>query len=147
MSWYEIKIDADGDIFMATAPAFPEVTTFGEDMEAALKNARDAIEEAIAGRIYDSEDIPLTLSQTTGRGYFIQLPVLTYLKAGLYMVCREAGVSRAELARRLKWHREQVDRLFRLDHNSKMDQIQEAFDALGITISVSIGTQPNKWAA
>ncbi len=29
------------------------------------------------------------------------------------------------------WHREQIDRLFRLDHASKLERMQAAFRALG----------------
>jgi Ni,Fe-hydrogenase maturation factor len=44
----------------------------------------------------------------------------------------------AELTRLLGWHREQVDRLFRLDHASRSDQIEEAFAALNQQIDVSV---------
>jgi antitoxin HicB len=50
------------------------------------------------------------------------------------MFCRVKEISRAELARRLKWHREQVDRLFRLDHKSQLDQLEAAFKAIGIPL-------------
>jgi antitoxin HicB len=53
---------------------------------------------------------------------YVKLPLLSALKMQLYTAVREAGISRAELARRLGWHREQVDRLFRLDHASRVDQ-------------------------
>ena len=49
------------------------------------------------------------------------------IASALYMICSRRGVSRAELARRLEWHREQVDRLFRLDHKSRLDQMEAAF--------------------
>jgi len=44
--------------------------------------------------------------------------------------------------RDLGWHREQVDRLFRLDHNSRIDQLEEAFRALGhpLRFNLSAGT-------
>jgi antitoxin HicB len=43
---------------------------------------------------------------------------------------RKRGVSKAELARRLHWHRHQVDRLFDFCHASQLDQIDAAFRAL-----------------
>jgi len=51
---------------------------------------------------------------------------------------REAGLTRAELQRRLKWQRESVDRLFRLDHNSRIDQLDQAFRALGREIEIGL---------
>ncbi|PSJ19663.1 HicB family protein, partial [Halomonas sp. ND22Bw] len=38
--------------------------------------------------------------------------------------------------RRLNWKRESVDRLFRLDHRSRLDQIEAAFNAIGEEVSV-----------
>lgn len=46
--------------------------------------------------------------------------------------------TRAELARRLGWHREQVDRLFRLDHASRLDRLKATFKALHREMGVEI---------
>jgi antitoxin HicB len=133
--WYEVTLDADeNDAFLVTAPQFPEVTSFGNSIEEALVHGRNAIEEAIAGRIAEGQNIPHPLRKTKGRGHFVEVPALVYLKSALYMICRKKGVSRAELTRRLGWHREQVDRLFRLDHNSQIDQLEAAFKAIGVPL-------------
>jgi antitoxin HicB len=137
MSWYRINIEKDGDTFLVTAPDFPEVTTFGEDLPLALQHGRDAIEEAIAGRIADNRDVPQPTAKAPAagaKGHRVQISTLSLLKAALYILSRANRVSRAELARRLGWHREQVDRLFRLDHNSRLDQIEAAFAALGVEL-------------
>jgi antitoxin HicB len=57
-------------------------------------------------------------------------------------VLRESGITRAELARRLGWHREQVDRLFRLEHASRLDRLEAAFKALAHEIDVSVQAEP-----
>jgi antitoxin HicB len=133
--WYEVVLDADdNDTFMVTAPQFPEVTTFGASQEEACAFGRAAIEEAIAARIADGEDIPHPLTKTKGRGHYVEVPLMVYIKSALYMFCRVKGISRAELARSLKWHREQVDRLFRLDHKSQLDQLEAAFKAIGVPL-------------
>ena len=64
--------------------------------------------------------------------------VLPSLKLDLYSACRTAGVTRAELARRLGWHREQVDRLFRLRHASRLDQLEAAAKAVGLEIALDV---------
>lgn len=136
--WYEIKLDVDdNDTFLVTAPAFPEVTTFGVDQREALVQGRAAIEEAIAARIADHEDIPNPV-RDPGKGSFVQLSALIFLKSALYMICKLDNISRAELARRLGWGREQVDRLFRIDHNSRLDQLEAAFKAVGADIGFSV---------
>src|SRR5712692_10036506 len=119
MLGYRIKTEPDDNgTLLVTCPALPEVTTFGEDEADTLRRARDAIEEALAARIARGEDIPAGHR----RGLVVRLPTLTALKVELYRRLRRAGITRAELARRLQWNRESVDRLFRLDHASRLDQ-------------------------
>ena len=134
---YKIQTTPDDNgTFLVTCPDLPEVTTYGEDGPSVLSNAVSAIEEAIAARISEGADIP-TPALKAGDSV-ARLPALTAVKTLLYMALKAQGMSRAELARRLGWHREQVDRLFRLDHASRLDQLEAAFDALGRTLDVRV---------
>lgn len=136
MLGYRIKLEADdNDTLLVTCPALPEVTTFGDDESDAMQRAIGAIEEAIAARIADGEDVPE--GQTRGPR-LVRLPTLDVLKIELYRQLRNAKITRAELARRLGWKRESVDRLFRLDHASRLEQLEAAFGALGRAVSVSV---------
>jgi antitoxin HicB len=129
----------DNGTQLVTCPAFPEVTTFVSRGGGA--HALAAIEEAIAARIADGDPLPRPATDAQRKrhkGLAVKLPLLTSLKAQLYMATREAGVTRAELARRLGWHREQVDRLFRLDHASRVDQIEAAFEKLHRNVDVRV---------
>ena len=132
------KIEDGNPNWLVTAPAFPELTTFADDKREACVQGLHAIEEAIAGHIADGLDVPAPMKTTPGKGYFVEVPALTFLKIVLYMICSRRGVSCAELARRLDWHREQVDRLFRLDHQSRLDQMEAAFEALGISLTMDV---------
>jgi antitoxin HicB len=140
MLGYPIKLTPDdNDTFLVTCPALPEVTTFGKTQEEIQHAATSAIEEAIAARISYGEALPpLVPPGRAGRSRFVKLPALTALKAQLYIVLRESGVTRAELARRLGWHREQVDRLFRLNHGSRLDRLEAAFKALQRELDVRL---------
>jgi antitoxin HicB len=132
---YRVKLTRDdNETILVTCPALPEVTTFGEDRDDALRHAVDAIEEALAARIARGEAVPAG----NARGALVRLPALTALKVELYSQLRHAGIRRAELQRRLGWNRESVDRLFRLDHASRLDQIEQAFRALGRAIDIHI---------
>lgn len=136
MLGYRVKLEADdnGTLFVV-CPALPEVTTFGNDESDAIRHARGAIEEAIASRIAEGEDVP----EGQSRGpRLVRLPALTVLKIELYRQLREVKMTRAELARRLGWKRESVDRLFRLDHASRLEQLEAAFAALGRAVSISV---------
>ena len=136
MLGYRIKLEPDDNgTLLVTCPALPEVTTFGDNEADAIRHAVGAIEEAIAARMADGKDIP----EGQRRGpHLVRLPVLTVLKIELYRQLREAGMTRAELARRLGWRHESVDRLFRLGHASRLEQIEAAFRVLGQAVSVSV---------
>ena len=132
---YPIKLEPDDDTLLVTCPLLPEVTSFGDDEADALDHARDAVEEALAARIHGGKEIPAPPARPRGRA--VRLPALSALKLELYWALGEAGITRAELARRLRWNRESVDRLFRLDHASRLNQLEAAFAALGRRIDVS----------
>ncbi len=125
----------DNGTLLVTCPDLPEVTTFGEDEADALRHARDAIEEALAARIADGREIP----QPRARSKIVaSLPTQTALKVCLYRALQDQKITRAELSRRLHWRREQVDRLFRLGHATRLDQFDAAFRALGREVRLSI---------
>jgi antitoxin HicB len=133
---YDIKIEPDDNgTYLVTCPDLPEVTTFGESEADVLKRAHAAIEEALAARIADGLEIPLP-RKNTSRAF--RLPSSSFLKVLLYLEAKHAGISRAEIARRLGWHRNSVDRLFQLDHASKLDQIEKAFGAINRTLELEI---------
>ena len=133
---YHIKLEADDNkSLLVTCPAFPEVTIFGADEAEANKHARDAIEEAIAARIANGRVIPEPKGR---RGLSVILPMQTSLKVELYRLLQRKNISRAELMRRLNWKRESVDRLFRLDHATRLQQFDAAFRALGHQVEISV---------
>ena len=137
MSGYTISLEPDGDTVLATCPDLSEVTTFGDDRAEALVRASSAVEEALAGRIAHSQDIPSPTEDIALTRPYVRLPLMTALKVELYRALRAAGMNRAELARRMGAHRNQVDRLFDLSHQSKLDQVEAAFAGLGLRIETA----------
>ena len=61
--------DSNGTL-LVTSPDFPELTSFGETLEDALEQARGALSEVIAARIYEGAPIP---EPSTGR-HMVELP-------------------------------------------------------------------------
>lgn len=138
MFGYEIELTPDDNgTLLVTCPQLPIVATFGETEAEARRHAVDAIETALASMIDDGEDIPAPTGDPDG-GEMIELPLLTGFKVNLYWALRDAGITRAELARRLGWNRESVDRLFRLDHKSRLEQIEAAFAALNRRVDFEV---------
>jgi antitoxin HicB len=59
-------------------------------------------------------------------------------KTELYREFLASGIRKAELARRLGIPKTNVDRLFDLRHQSRLDQIEAAFQALGKVLSIEV---------
>lgn len=149
MSSYVFTLEQDDNgTYLATCDAFPEVATFVEEPGELLWHGLGAIEEAVAARIADGRDIPLSATvqdlerlgpQADGTiRAWVKLPLQTDLKVQLYRLLREEGVTRAELQRRLAWKRESVDRLFRLDHQTRNTQFDAAFRVLHRAVDVQL---------
>lgn len=129
----------DNGTVLATSPDFPELATYGDDRADALHHAVDALEEAIAARISRRQDIP---RPSKGRNR-VRLPAQTEIKALLYSTMRAQGVRKSELARRLRWHAPQVDRLFDFHHASRLDQLESAFSALDSRLEIGVVRDKN----
>jgi antitoxin HicB len=72
------------------------------------------------------------------RRILVTLPMQTSLKVELYRLVTQENITRAELMRRLNWKRESVDRLFRLNHATRLEQFDAAFRALGRQVEISV---------
>jgi antitoxin HicB len=122
--------------FVVTFPDVPEAITQGEDEDEALMRAVDALETALSFYIDDRRPLPIP-SEATGRPV-VRPSTLEGAKLALYAEMTAQGVRKAELARRLGWHLQQVDRLFNLKHASRLDQIEAAARALGRRVNVTL---------
>ena len=129
---YPAKMIPDGRSagFVVTFRDIPEAITQGEDIADAIFQAIDCLEEAIAGRLRLEEIIPQP-SRSRKDEHLIPLPALMAAKAALYIALKEAGITRIQLANRLKCDEKQVRRLLDPRHNSKICRIEEALEALG----------------
>ncbi|HEV2299995.1 MAG TPA: type II toxin-antitoxin system HicB family antitoxin [Stellaceae bacterium] len=137
MNEYPILMTPDDNgTLLVTCPDLLEVASFGEDEADAVRRAGAAIEEALAARIADREDIPGP-SPAAGRAT-VALPALIAAKIQLYRTARAQGVTKAELRRRLLLHGPQVDRLFDLRHASKIEQIDRALRTMGKRLEVTL---------
>lgn len=131
---YPINIKKRGHTVTVTSPDFPEICLDCGDRAVAVEEATSALQTAIARRIGALTDIP---DPSAGDERAI-LPTQTAMKVRLYQALRRRGVSKRELGRRLHWHGPQVDRLFFVNHSSRIDQLEAAFSALGLQLSVDV---------
>jgi len=115
----------------------PEAITQGEDVEDALSEAADCLEEAIANRIVLGLPIPKPSRLKKGQ-YAVSLPAQTAAKAALYIAIGEARITKVELAKRLRCNEKEVRRLLDPQHPSKLPRIESALAAMGQKLVVGI---------
>jgi antitoxin HicB len=139
MYQYPVKLTPDDNGTIAVSfPDIPEAHTFGENREAALRHAEEALEAALTIYIEDRRDLPTPSRVRSRRAPLVGLPALSAAKVALYQRMRSAKIGKAELARRLHCHLPQIDRLLDLNHKSRLDQLEQAFLALGKRLTVSL---------
>jgi antitoxin HicB len=138
---YPVKLTPDDNgTLVVTFPDVPEAITFGENRQDALKRAAEALEAALSIYIDKNVDIPKPSPAKSRRTAFIGLSALANAKVSLYRAMRRAGVTRAELARQLGWQKSQIGRLLDLNHDSRLDQIEQALAALGKRLEIRVTT-------
>jgi len=129
---YAVKLTADrrDGGYVVTCRDLPEAITQGENIEDALVEAADALEEAIAARIDDGRDIPMPTTVKRGER-LVSVPPSMALKAAVYLAVRDAGISNSELARRLRLDEKEARRILDPHHPTKLPRIEAALAALG----------------
>jgi predicted RNase H-like HicB family nuclease len=88
-----VEEDASG-FYLVTFPDFPEAATDARSRDAALLEAMDCLEEAVAGRMKRGDGIPIPSPVAKGM-VPIALPTLYSMKAALYVAMREARLSQS----------------------------------------------------
>jgi len=126
---YPLTIEPDDNgTLLVSFVDIPEAHTFADDEDEVTARATDCALTALEGYMKDRRPIPPPSRELTGRA--VVLPPLAVAKVELYEAMRNAGVRKAELARRLRWHMPQVDRLLSLRHGSRLEHLEAALTAL-----------------
>ncbi len=82
-------------------PDLPEALTEGANVAEAVARASDCLEEAIAARMVNREDIPKPSRNSAGN-IIVMLPAAMASKAALYVATGEAGILNDPRDRRLE---------------------------------------------
>lgn len=125
----QFQSDSTGEIIVSFRD-LPECLTSGSTRTEAQAAAADALEEAIAGRIDDEEDIPLPSPRCPGE-HLIAVPADMAAKAALVLAFRKSGLSRVALARRFGVDDKVIRRMLDPRHGTATTRIHKALRALG----------------
>ncbi len=129
---YPTKLTEDKDDggYIVTFRDIPEAITQGDTIEACMIEARDCLDEAIAGRIDDREDIPIP-SKARKHERIINVPVMTAVKASLYIKMKERRFTNTKLAKLLDVDEKEVRRMLDPHHGTKVSAMERALSMLG----------------
>lgn len=137
MRVYSLTVEPDDNgTFLVSVVGIPEAHTFADDEDEISTRATDCVLTALEGYMKDRRPIPRPSREQAGR--VVVLPPLAAAKIELYETMRKAGVRKAELARRLRWHMPQVDRLLSLRHGSHLEHLEAALTALDRRLDVRV---------
>jgi antitoxin HicB len=137
MRVYPLTVEPDDNgTLLVSFVDIPEAHTFTDDEDQITARATDCALTALEGYMKDRRPIPTPSREHTGRA--VVLPPLAVAKIALYEAMRNAGVRKAELARRLGWHMPQVDRLLSLRHGSRLEPLEAALTVLDHHLEVRV---------
>jgi len=132
---YPIKLVKDHGEYLVSCRDIPELNAIGDTYEDALSEALDAFETALM--LYMDDRMPIPKPSELRKGeVMLFLPIRVSAKVALYTEMLEQKVSKANLAKSLKWNQKQVDRLWDLSHSTKLEAIEQAFLALGKRLDI-----------
>ena len=138
MIQYQAEFKPEGDVIVVTFPDVGYGATQGGTEAEAVEMAEDFLVLAIRDLIRQGKDLPAARARRGRKYRWIELPALASVKAELYREFRASGVRKAELARRLKISRGNVERLFDLRHSSRLEHLEAAFGALGRRLTIGV---------
>jgi antitoxin HicB len=136
LALFEPDYDAGG--YVVTFPDFGYGVTQGENDSESMEMARDLLMLTIADHIRESKPLPVPMRHRGSKFRRVELPALQAAKVDLFTAFLESGMTKAEFARRIGIPKTHIQRLFPLRHQSRLDQIESAFAALGKRLHVEV---------
>ena len=123
--------------FLVRFPDLPEALTDGATEEEALREAADALSEALMSRVADGETIPEP-STVRRNQYQIAPDTTVALKAALQRTLKEKRMTAAALSRLLDIDHKEARRLLDPQEKSKVPRLTEALGALGYSVTTAV---------
>jgi antitoxin HicB len=123
--------------FVVSCRDLPQLVTQGEDLEHALTEAADAMDEVFAAYMHGGLVLPAPSKPRKGE-HVVSPPAETMAKAALYVAMKDAGITKVQLARRLGIDEKEVRRLLDPHYGSKLPRIAQAVEALGRRLVIGL---------
>ena len=136
---YPIKLTRDRKDggYVVSCRDIPEAITQGDTIEQAMADAEGALQAAIEGRMEDGLDIPAPSRPKRGER-MATTPITTALKAAVYVSMRKQGISKSELARRMRVHEKEARRMLDPHQQTKVATLERALAVLGRRAAIAV---------
>ncbi|WAT01504.1 type II toxin-antitoxin system HicB family antitoxin [Rouxiella chamberiensis] len=125
---YPVTLEPDNGVYLVQFPDIPEALTQGGSREEALEMALDALVTSFEFYFEDSEKVPAPSAVT---GDYVEVPASVTAKVIMLNAFIDSGLTQIQLANAMGVKKQEVTRLFDLQHSTKIDTIQKALSALG----------------
>jgi antitoxin HicB len=122
---------------VVTCRDLPQLITQGDDLEHALAEAADAMDEVFAAYMVNGLVFP-TPSKARRRERSVAPPAEMIAKAALYAAMREAGINKMQLAKKLGVDEKEVRRLLDPHYGSKLPRLAQAVRVLGKRLVIGL---------
>ena len=116
----------------------PQLITQGDDLEHALAEAADAMDEVFAAYMQGGLVLPPP-SEARKDEHVVYPRAETMAKAALYVAMKDTGITKVQLAKRLGVDEKEVRRLLDPRYGSKLPRIAQAVKALGRRLVIGLG--------
>ncbi len=135
---YPAKLEADEDgRVLVTLRDFPEAATDGADAAEARAEAVDLLDSVLMFRMKYREPMPAPSKRRKDEVLLVPDAGVA-MKVALYMAMHEAGMTIADLARRLDVDNREVQRIMNPYHATKIKRLSEALAATGHRATLEI---------
>ena len=136
LALFEPDLEAGG--YVVTLPDFGYGATQGETDAEAMEMAQDLLLLTIGDFMRAGKALPVAARRRGAKFRPAPLPALQSAKVDLYSAFLASGLKKAEFARRIGIPKTHIERLFSLRHQSRLDQIEAAFGALGKRLHIEV---------
>lgn len=135
---YAIRFEKDefGPGFAVFCRDLPELNSYGDDKESAIREASDGIESVLSLYVDQRRSIPEASPAREGEDV-VRLPAVAITKIALWNEMVRRGMRKADLCKYLGVSQTTGDRLVDFTHTSKMDQLEKALKALNTAVRVA----------
>lgn len=134
---YPAVFKKSGNSYTVTFRDVPQAITQGFNYKEAASMALDALTTAFDFYKETNTEIPLPSKAREGE-VLIELPLGIATKVLLLNAVTSQRISQAKLARLMNVKPQYVTRIFDIKHSTKIDTIEKAFNAIGLSLELTV---------